>query len=310
MKNCGKGPGIIKNKKITGLAEVRPVISGFLYYICKMEQNVTDQLDATYSRKEQLKAFNRLLDIMDELREKCPWDRKQTMESLRHLTIEETYELSDAILRQDLAEIKKEIGDLMLHLVFYAKIASETAAFDLADVLHALCDKLIFRHPHIYGDTQADTEEQVKKNWEQLKLKEGNKSVLGGVPASLPALIKAMRIQEKARGAGFDWEKSEQVWEKVEEEMQEFKTEFNLAAPSTIDRTRATAEFGDVLFSLINFARFIDINPEEALEKTNMKFINRFQFLEREATKDGKSLQQMSLSEMDTYWERAKSQGL
>lgn len=275
-----------------------------------MDQNVSDKQDATSGRKEQLGAFTRLLDIMDELREKCPWDRKQTIESLRHLTIEETYELSDAIIRQEMGEIKKEIGDLMLHLVFYAKIASETGAFDLADVLTALCDKLVFRHPHIYGDTEANTEEQVKKNWEQLKLKEGNKSVLGGVPASLPALIKAMRIQEKARGAGFDWEKSEQVWEKVEEEMQEFRTEFNLADPSTINRTKATAEFGDVLFSLINFARFIDINPEEALEKTNLKFISRFQFLEAEAAKDRKSLQEMSLTEMDAYWDRAKKQGL
>jgi MazG family protein len=267
-------------------------------------------MGAASDRQNQLRAFNRLLDIMDELREKCPWDRKQTMESLRHLTIEETYELSDAILRQDLGEIKKEVGDLMLHLVFYAKIASETGAFDLANVLDALCDKLIFRHPHIYGDTEANTEEQVKKNWEQLKLKEGNKSVLGGVPASLPALIKAMRIQEKARGAGFDWEQSEQVWEKVEEELQEFKTEFNLADPSTIDRQKATSEFGDVLFSLINFARFIDINPEEALEKTNLKFIGRFQFLEKEAAREGKSLQQMSLTEMDAHWERAKQAGL
>ena len=274
-----------------------------------MNPSETNSLGAASGRENQLRAFSRLLDIMDELREKCPWDRKQTMESLRHLTIEETYELSDAILRQDLGEVKKEIGDLMLHLVFYAKIASETGAFDLAQVIDALCDKLIFRHPHIYGDTEANTEEQVKKNWEQLKLKEGNKSVLEGVPAPLPALIKAMRIQEKARGAGFDWEQSTQVWEKVEEELQEFKSEFNLADPTTVDRQKATAEFGDVLFSLINFARFIDINPEEALEKTNLKFIGRFQFLEAEAAKEGKSLQQMSLAEMDTYWERAKQSG-
>jgi MazG family protein len=261
-------------------------------------------------RKEQLAAFNRLLDIMDELREKCPWDRKQTIDSLRHLTIEETYELSDAILRQDLNEVKKEIGDLMLHLVFYAKIASESGAFDLTEVIHALCDKLIFRHPHIYGDVEASTEEQVKKNWEQLKMREGNKSVLGGVPASLPALIKAMRIQEKARGAGFDWEESSQVWEKVEEEIVEFKTEFNLSDPSTINRPKATAEFGDVLFSLINFARFIDINPEEALEKTNMKFIQRFQYLESKASEAGKDLQEMTLKEMDAYWDEAKKSGL
>lgn len=275
-----------------------------------MRNKQTKSSKATPSREEQLRAFGRLLDIMDELREKCPWDRKQTIASLRHLTIEETYELSDAILRNDLNEVKKEIGDLMLHLVFYAKIASETHAFDVAEVLHTLCDKLIFRHPHIYGDAEANTEEQVKKNWEQLKLKEGNKSVLGGVPGSLPSLIKAMRIQEKARGAGFDWEDSGQVWEKVEEELQEFKKEFNLADPVSIDKTKATSEFGDVLFSLINFARFIDINPEEALEKTNLKFIGRFQFLENEAAKEGKSLQQMSLAEMNAYWEKAKQQGL
>jgi MazG family protein len=257
-------------------------------------------------RGQQLQAFNRLLDIMDELREKCPWDRKQTIESLRHLTIEETYELSDAILRQDMQEIKKEIGDLMLHMVFYAKIASEQNAFDIADVLNSLSEKLIFRHPHIYGDATADTEEEVKKNWEQLKLKEGNKSVLGGVPSSLPALVKAMRIQEKARGAGFDWDDKTQVWEKVEEELNEFKTEFNVTDTTSIDREKALGEFGDLLFSLINFARFIDINPEEALEKTNLKFIDRFQYLETEAAKDGKKLQDMTLSEMDFYWNKAK----
>src|SRR5690606_7253307 len=200
------------------------------------------------NRQQQLQAFNRLLDVLDDLREKCPWDKKQTLQSLRHLTIEETYELSDAIMRQDMPELKKEIGDLMLHLVFYAKIASETNIFDLADVLNAQCDKLIFRHPHIYGDTVAETEEQVKQNWEQLKLKEGNKSVLGGVPVSLPALVKAMRIQEKARGAGFDWEKKEQVWEKVEEELLEFKTEFNITDGAEIDKSKAEAEFGDLLF--------------------------------------------------------------
>jgi MazG family protein len=267
-----------------------------------MENTVFDDTP----RGRQLNAFNRLLDIMEELREKCPWDRKQTLESLRHLTIEETYELSDAILKQDLPELKKELGDLMLHLVFYAKIASETNMFDLADVLNAQCDKLIFRHPHIYGDAKAETEEQVKQNWEQLKLKEGNKSVLGGVPVSLPALVKAMRIQEKARGAGFDWEEKEQVWEKVEEELSEFKSEFNLADPEKLDRAKATAEFGDLLFSLVNFARFIDINPEEALERTNLKFIRRFQFLETESAKDGKELRSMNLAEMDHYWEKAK----
>ncbi|MBC5775951.1 nucleoside triphosphate pyrophosphohydrolase [Pontibacter sp. KCTC 32443] len=258
------------------------------------------------ARGKQLQAFNRLLDVMDDLREKCPWDRKQTLESLRHLTIEETYELSDAILKQDMPEIKKEIGDLMLHMVFYAKIASEQKAFDIADVLNALCEKLIFRHPHIYGDVTADTEEQVKKNWEQLKLKEGNKSVLGGVPSSLPALVKAMRIQEKARGAGFDWDDKSQVWEKVQEELNEFEEEFNVADITTLNKERATAEFGDLLFSLINFARFVDINPEEALERTNLKFIDRFQYLETEAAKDGKKLQDMSLEEMDFYWNRAK----
>jgi MazG family protein len=258
-------------------------------------------------RGRQLQAFNRLLDVMDELREKCPWDKKQTMESLRHLTIEETYELSDAIMRKDMQEIKKEIGDLMLHMVFYAKIASEEQTFDIADVLNTLCEKLIFRHPHIYGDTKADTEEEVKKNWEQLKLKEGNKSVLGGVPVSLPALVKAMRIQEKARGAGFDWDDKSQVWEKVQEELNEFENEFNVHDTSTIEKDRATAEFGDLLFSLINFARFIDINPEEALERTNLKFIHRFNFLETESAKDGKHLQDMTLDEMDFYWNKAKN---
>jgi MazG family protein len=258
-------------------------------------------------RGRQLQAFDRLLDVMDDLREKCPWDRKQTLESLRHLTIEETYELSDAILKQDMPEIKKEIGDLMLHMVFYAKIASEQKAFDIADVLNSLCEKLIFRHPHIYGDVTADTEEEVKRNWEQLKLKEGNKSVLGGVPSSLPALVKAMRIQEKARGAGFDWDDKSQVWEKVQEELGEFEEEFNVQDTTTIDKQRATAEFGDLLFSLINFARFVDINPEEALERTNLKFISRFQYLETEAAKEGKRLQDMSLEEMDFYWNKAKN---
>jgi XTP/dITP diphosphohydrolase len=255
-------------------------------------------------RLNKLQAFDRLLTIMDELREQCPWDRKQTMESLRHLTIEETYELSDAILEGDLPEIKKELGDLMLHMVFYARIASETKVFDVADVLNAICDKLISRHPHIYGNIQADTEEQVKQNWEQLKLKEGNKSVLSGVPASLPALVKAMRIQEKARGAGFDWEEKSQVWEKVEEEMQEFKQAFN--TEDNIDIQEAEGEFGDLLFSLVNFARFIDINPETALERTNKKFIKRFTYLEEEAKKAGKNLRDMTLAEMDVYWEKAK----
>jgi len=257
-------------------------------------------------REKQLQAFNRLLDIMDDLREQCPWDRKQTIASLRHLTIEETYELSDAIMRNDMQDLKKELGDVMLHLVFYAKIASETNTFNLAEVLQSLCEKLVFRHPHIYGDAKANTEEEVKQNWEKLKIKEGNKSVLGGVPVSLPALVKAMRIQEKARGAGFDWEEKDQVWQKVQEELREFEHEFNRADSLPIDQEKATGEFGDLLFSLINFARFIHINPEEALEKTNLKFIKRFQYLEQESAKDGKNLDTMSLAEMDVYWEKAK----
>lgn len=265
-----------------------------------------DQKFEDSPRGRQLEAFNRLLDVMENLREKCPWDRKQTIESLRHLTIEETYELSDAILKGDTQELKKEIGDLMLHLVFYSKIASENGLFDVADVLNSQCDKLIFRHPHIYGDTVADTEEEVKRNWEKLKIKEGNKSVLGGVPASLPALVKAIRIQEKARGAGFDWDDKTQVWEKVEEELEEFKSEYNGVEATQINQEAATAEFGDLLFSLVNFARFVDINPEEALERTNLKFISRFQYLETEAAKDGKNLQDMTLEQMDYYWNKAK----
>ncbi|MBW3469302.1 nucleoside triphosphate pyrophosphohydrolase [Arthrospiribacter ruber] len=261
-------------------------------------------------RKDQLAAFDRLLTIMDELREQCPWDKKQTIESLRHLTIEETFELSDAILENDLNEIKKELGDILLHIVFYARIGSEKGAFDITSVIDSLCEKLIRRHPHIYGDTVAEDENAVKENWEKIKLKEkGNTSVLGGVPRSLPALIKAMRIQEKARGVGFDWEEKHQVWEKVEEEMQEFKSEFNAADESEIDKEKATAEFGDLLFSLINYARFIDINPEEALEKTNLKFIRRFQHLERSAKESGKKLEDMSLAEMDIFWEEAKKLG-
>ncbi len=250
-------------------------------------------------------AFARLLQIMNELREKCPWDKKQTLESLRHLTIEETYELSDAIMNNNLEDIKKEIGDILLHLVFYAKIADEKQAFDIADVINDLCEKLIYRHPHIYGTVIAEDEQQVKQNWEQLKLKEkGNKSVLGGVPTSLPALVKAMRIQEKARGAGFDWEIKEQVWEKVEEELQEFKDEFN--HKQDFDKDKAEGEFGDLLFSLVNYARFIDINPETALERTNLKFIKRFNYLETESKKDGKNLHEMTLNEMDSYWNAAK----
>lgn len=258
-------------------------------------------------RKEKLAAFDRLLTIMDELRLNCPWDKKQTLETIRHLTIEETYELSEAILENDLNEVKKEIGDLMLHLVFYSKIADEQKAFDIGDALTAICDKLVHRHPHIYSDVEANDEEAVKANWEKIKLKEkGNTSVLGGVPKGLPAMVKAIRVQDKARGVGFDWEKKEQVWEKVEEEMQEFKNEFNIAETDQIDKEKATGEFGDLLFSLINYARFINIDPEEALERTNLKFIKRFQFLETESKKDGKSISEMTLIEMDEYWERAK----
>lgn len=251
-------------------------------------------------------AFLRLLTVLNTLRAQCPWDMKQTMESLRHLTIEETYELSDAILEGDLNEIKKELGDVLLHLVFYAKIAEEQKAFDITDVLNGICEKLIHRHPHIYGDVEVESEEDVKRNWEQLKLKEGNKSVLEGVPSSLPALVKAARIQEKARGVGFDWEDKSQVWEKVEEELQEFKAEFNVENNQAVDLEKAESEFGDVLFSLINYARFININPENALEKTNKKFIKRFQYLETQAKLNGKALGEMTLDEMDVYWNEAK----
>ena len=251
-------------------------------------------------------AFTRLLTIMDDLRLNCPWDKKQTLESLRHLTIEETYELSDAILSADMPEIKKELGDIMLHLVFYARIASESNDFNITDVLNSICDKLVNRHPHIYSDVEVHDENDVKRNWEQIKLKEGNKSVLAGVPASLPALVKASRIQEKARGVGFDWEEKSQVWAKVEEELQEFKNEFDLADESKIDHEKAEGEFGDLLFSLINYARFININPEDALEKTNRKFIRRFQYLESKAEANGKQLHDMSLAEMDIFWEEAK----
>lgn len=264
-------------------------------------------MSSSNSRQQQLEAFDRLLTIMEELREKCPWDKKQTLDSLRHLTIEETFELSDAILENDLEEIKKELGDILLHIIFYAKIGAEKEAFDIGSVINSLNEKLIRRHPHIYGDTQAEDEDAVKQNWEKIKLKEkGNVSVLGGVPRSLPALIKAIRIQEKARGVGFDWEEKHQVWEKVEEEMQEFKEAYNASDESTINKEQATGEFGDLLFSLINYARFIDINPEEALERTNLKFIKRFQYLEQAAKASGKVLADMSLAEMDVFWEQAK----
>jgi XTP/dITP diphosphohydrolase len=248
--------------------------------------------------EQKKEAFERLLTIMDELREKCPWDMKQTLESLRHLSIEEVYELGDAILDGNMEEVKKELGDLFLHLVFYARIASETQAFDVADVLNSICEKLISRHPHIYGDTVVKDEAEVLSNWEKLKLKEGKKSVLEGVPRSLPAMVKAQRIQDKAKGVGFDWENSDQVWEKVLEELNEFKE-----AKTKEDQEE---EFGDLLFSLINYARFKGIHPEDALEKTNKKFIYRFQYLETESAKDGKQMGEMTLNEMDEYWNRAK----
>lgn len=249
---------------------------------------------------KRLVAFKRLLDIMDDLREKCPWDQKQTLESLRNLTIEETYELADAITAENLNEIKGEIGDLLLHMVFYCKIASEKKAFDIDDALNAVCDKLIHRHPHIYGDVVVQDEEEVKKNWEKLKLKEGKKSVLEGVPHSLPALVKATRIQEKAKGIGFEWDNAKDVWKKVKEEIDEFEFELN----NNTDKKEE--EFGDLLFSLVNYARFIDLSPESALSKTNQKFITRFQLMEDLIIKDENKIQDMSLKEMDQYWDKAK----
>ncbi len=247
----------------------------------------------------KLNAFERILTIMDELRTQCPWDKKQTIESLRNLTIEETYELADAILKNDTQEIKKELGDVLLHIIFYARIASETNDFDIADVINSLCDKLIHRHPHIYSNTKADTVEEVKENWEKLKLKEkGNTSVLGGVPTSLPALIKATRIQEKARAVGFDWNNKADVWAKVQEELQEFVQE--------TDPEKQQEEFGDVLFSLVNYARFINISPEDALEKTNLKFIQRFQYIEAQARNANRSIDSLSLQEMEAHWQAAK----
>jgi XTP/dITP diphosphohydrolase len=253
---------------------------------------------------QRAESFLRLLKIMDELREQCPWDKKQTIESIRHLTIEETYELSDAILKNDLNEIKKELGDILLHIVFYSRIASETKTFDIKDVIDALCEKLIFRHPHIYSNVKAETEEQVKQNWEQLKQKEknGNTSVLSGVPNSMPALLKAYRIQEKARAVGFDWDKPEQVFEKVEEELEEFREEVKKG-----DMKKAEHEFGDLLFSLINYARFLNINPEDSLEHTNQKFIKRFSYMETKVKAQGKQISDCKLDELDKYWNEAKS---
>ena len=253
------------------------------------------------SRANQLKALNRLLTIMDELRTKCPWDKKQTFESLRHLTIEETYELGDAILDNNLLEIKNELGDLLLHIVFYSKIGSETEDFDFEDVANSICDKLISRHPHIYGDVKVNNEEEVKQNWESLKLKEGKESVLEGVPNSLPALVKANRIQDKVAGVGFDWDEPHQVYDKLKEELQELDHEI-----SENNTDNMEAEFGDVLFSMINYARFLNVNPENALERTNKKFIKRFQYLEKKAKKLKKPIKEMTLSEMNIYWEEAK----
>jgi XTP/dITP diphosphohydrolase len=255
--------------------------------------------------KKHLPAFERLLDILDELREKCPWDREQTMDSLRTLSIEETYELSDAVVRGDSNDIKKELGDLLLHIVFYSKIACEQEQFDISDVIDALCNKLIYRHPHVFGEVKADTSGEVSKNWEQLKIKEkdGNKTVLSGVPVSLPALIKAGRIQDKAAAVGFDWEQKEQVWDKVEEEKQELLYEIN-----SMDADKMEAEFGDLFFSLVNAARLYGINPETALERTNRKFIARFTYLENKTIRQGRSLKSMTLDEMNEIWEEAKSQ--
>ncbi|WP_411031458.1 nucleoside triphosphate pyrophosphohydrolase [Spongiimicrobium sp. 3-5] len=253
------------------------------------------------TRQAQLDALDRLLTIMDELRAQCPWDKKQTMQTLRHLTIEETYELGDAILENDLDEVKKELGDLLLHIIFYAKIGSETKNFDIADVANGICEKLINRHPHIYGDVKVENEMEVQQNWEKIKLKEGKKSVLEGVPTSLPALVKANRIQDKVAGVGFDWEEPQQVFQKVSEELSELQHEVELG-----NKDRMESEFGDVLFSMINYARFLEINPENALERTNKKFIKRFQYLEGKAKEAGKSLKDMTLAEMDIFWEEAK----
>ena len=251
--------------------------------------------------EKKAEAFIRLITIMDELREQCPWDKKQTMDSLRYLTIEELYELSDAILDRDMSEIKKELGDILLHIVFYSRIASETNEFDISDVINSVCDKLIHRHPHIYGDVKVEDEIEVKKNWEKLKMKEGKKSVLEGVPKSLPAIVKSFRIQEKVRGIGFDWDNKTQVWDKVLEELEELKVEVEKG-----DKNRIESEFGDVLFALTNYSRFIDVNPEDALERTNKRFIKRFQIMENEIKEKGLNLSDMNLSQMNVYWEKAK----
>jgi XTP/dITP diphosphohydrolase len=250
---------------------------------------------------EKLKAFERLLNIMDELREKCPWDKKQTLESLRHLTIEETYELAEAIIENDLSDIKKELGDILLHIVFYARIASETNDFDITDVINSLCEKLIYRHPHVFGEVKVKDDEEVKTNWENLKIKAGSKSILAGVPKSLPALIKAHRIQDKVRSVGFDWDERNQIWDKVKEEMDELQFEIEKQ-----DKEKIEAEFGDLLFSMVNAARLYDIDPEIALERTNKKFIKRFNYLEEHTIKQGRSLHDMTLDQMNEVWEKAK----
>ena len=253
------------------------------------------------TKEEKLRAFERILDILDELREKCPWDRKQTLQSLRHLTLEEVYELSDSLLEENMEEIKKEIGDVFLHLIFYAKIASEKGIFDIADVLNALCEKLIFRHPHIYGDVIAEDEEAVKQNWEKLKLKEGNQSVLEGVPNSLPSMVKAFRIQDKVKGLGFDFPNLEEAWKKVEEELKEFQVEIEMGS-----REKQESELGDVFFSLINYARILGINADTALERTNLKFISRFKKMENLVKERNLNLSEMSLDEMDNLWTESK----
>lgn len=253
--------------------------------------------------KKELEAFDRLLNILNELREKCPWDRKQTMESLRNLTIEETYELADSILQKDMPEIKKELGDLLLHIVFYAKIADEQKEFDITDIMDSLCDKLVERHPHVFGDTKVKDHKEVEENWEEIKMKEGYKSILSGVPDSLPALIKSNRIQQKVRGVGFDWDQKEQIWDKVREELYELQQEVDKEKKEEIE-----SEFGDLLFSIINAARLYDIDPENALEKTNKKFIRRFKYLEENTINKGKSLKDVSLNEMNVIWEKAKKE--
>jgi XTP/dITP diphosphohydrolase len=262
------------------------------------------------NKEEKLVAFGRILQIMDELREQCPWDRKQTMESLRLLTIEETYELGDAILKGDMQDIKEELGDLLLHIVFYAKLGEEKQAFDMGSVIHSLCEKLIVRHPHIYGDVQVKDEEEVKQNWEQIKLKNGNKSVLGGVPNSLPALIKAYRIQDKAAQVKFEWENIADVWAKVQEETTELHEALAMEETNSLRSSKVEEEFGDLLFAMVNYARFIKVDPEAALERTNLKFMRRFSFIEQRAKDLGKTLSDMSLEEMDAIWNEAKKNGL